>query len=155
MAFGVATSGGFLADCKRFLRCSSSDRTFEYTYNLVSLPRCRGLEFSYCHFLSDVAVKVDGFTFCDRDKGLLPLVCLSAEKTALGPAAAIFASYHCGVYINHFNAIELLDQCFDLVLVGFGRNPERIAVELLSELSCLLGHDGCDCNFQCLFLSVY
>ena len=51
VAGSVASAGGTFTDGKRFLWCSSSDCSFEYTNNFVSLPRCRGLEFSYCHFV--------------------------------------------------------------------------------------------------------
>jgi len=49
VTFGVAAAGGFLTDCKRFFRRSSSDGTFEYADNFVPLPGSCGLEFSYCH----------------------------------------------------------------------------------------------------------
>lgn len=72
MAFGVTAAGGTLSTDKRFLWCISSGGAhdclaadfnglgaLEYTNNFVTLARSSGLEFFYCHFLSDVAKKVD------------------------------------------------------------------------------------------------
>ncbi len=49
VAGSVAAAGGTLADGQGFLRCGSSDGSFEHTYNFVSLTRSDGFEFSYCH----------------------------------------------------------------------------------------------------------
>ena len=86
MALGVATAGRFFTDCKRFFWRSSSDCTFEYANNFVSLPRCSGLEFSYCHYcLLQVAIKVNGLALADGDESFLVGSGLAAKQAALCP----------------------------------------------------------------------
>ena len=149
VAFGVTTSGAFFTDCKRFLRRFSSDRSFEHAYNFVSLPRCGGLEFSYCHFiLSDIAVKVDSLPFTDGDESFLPAVCLAAEKSALGVTGFVFAAHHAGVHVHYLHSVEFLYKFLDLEFVGLGRNAEGIAIELLGEIRGGLGYDWFNCEFQ-------
>ena len=89
MTFGVAAAGRFLTDCKRLLWRSSSDGSFEYANNFVSLARCGGLEFSYCHFMLDVAVEVDGLAVGEGDEGLFVGICFAALEAALGPAGLV------------------------------------------------------------------
>ena len=85
MTLGVAAAGRFLADCKRFFWRSGSDYTLEYANNLVSLPRCGGLEFSYCHFL-EIAVVINSLAISDCDDGFLVVRSGALDDTCAGVA---------------------------------------------------------------------
>ena len=150
MTLGIAAAGRFFTDCKRFLRCSSSDCTFKYTDNLVSLPRSGGLEFSYCHCLLYIAEKVDCLAFADGYGHLLPRRGLAAEKTALGPARFVLAAHDRCVDLHNLYAIEILDGRLDLCLVGLGTYAERVAIKLLCQLGRLLGQDWFQLDIHCV-----
>ena len=75
LAGAVTSASGALADGKRLFWCGSSDCSFEHTNNFVSLARGGGLEFSYCHFLSNIAVVVNSLSLGDG------YVCLLEGRT--------------------------------------------------------------------------
>ena len=149
VAFGVASAAGALTDCKRFLRCSSSDGTFEYTDNFVSLPGGGGLEFSYCHFMLDVAKEVYGLTVGDVYKGFLPLGCLAAKKAGASPARFVLAADYGCVDVDDFYTVSLLYEGLNLVFVCLGGYAEGVCPVLFGKLGGLLGNDGFNHYIHC------
>ena len=92
----------------------------------------------------DVAVEVNVLTVGDVYDSLLPGSGLTTEETALGPARLVLGTDIDSVDASNFHAVEVLDECLDLILVSLGRNHEGVAVELVSQLARLLGNDGFD-----------
>ncbi len=152
MAFVVATAGGAHTDCKRFFRCCSSDCTFEYTDNFVTLPGGCGLEFSYCHCCLDVAEEFDGLSVSHCYVGFLPAGGLAFEQAALSPARFVLTAHYGGIDAFHLHTVNVLNKRLDLVLVGVGGHAESVAIALFGKLGCPFGDDWFDCYVHSFFL---